>query len=189
MLLIGKHCFAFFPALFHDLRSKQLCILFFCWDNLHKSWINTTARCTMCRLTGISAVFFPLATEKTFNSFEIYFISYLFLPFFTRSFFYKRVIDECIHYYFSNKLLVHTYLPTTGYADYHPTGQYRFIQEKPTTQYSCVVAKLSLHCANLLDLTKRQNQQMRDRVHEKYFFDGAVCYVICRHLWNYRRHR
>ena len=93
-------------------------------------------KCTLHNApTGIYGVFFPLATENTFNLLEI-----------------------CFILYFTNNLLVHTYISTTGYADYHPTGQYRYIK-KPTVQYSCVVAKLSLHCADLLDLTKRQNQQ------------------------------
>ena len=33
----------------------------------------------------------------------------------------KPLIDYSIHYHFSNNLLVHTYLSTTDYADYHPT--------------------------------------------------------------------
>ena len=69
----------------------------------------------------IYAIFFPLATEKTFNSLEIYFISYFFIPFFASLFLDKRLIDDSIHYHFSNNLLVHTYLSTTDYADYYPT--------------------------------------------------------------------
>ena len=59
--------------------------------------------------------------KKTFNSLEIYFISYFFIPLFAYLFLDKRLIDYSIHYHFSNNLLVHTYLSTTDYADYYPT--------------------------------------------------------------------
>ena len=84
--------------------------------NTSAHWLhNVTTDC------HIYAIFFPLATEKTFNSLEIYFISYFFIPFFASLFLDKRSIDDSIHYHFSNNLLVHTYLSTTDYADYYPT--------------------------------------------------------------------
>ena len=51
-----------------------------------------------------------------FNFFIICIIS-----FFASLFLDKRLIDDSIHYHFSNNLLVHTYLSTTDYADYYPT--------------------------------------------------------------------
>ena len=82
---------------------------------------------------------------------------------------------------------IHTFRPRTMQT----TIPHRTIElhEKPTTQYIMCGCKIFTALRRSTRFDKETKSANERQSTQKIFFDSAVCYVICRHLWNYRRHR